>query len=435
MLNSIVLDVFIGLIFIFLLYSLLATILQEIIAKWFGLRSRMLQKGIRRMLEDQSNNTSITLVNAFVELYYNLIRFFVPFHRSKKNLTRAFFDYPSIKYLAESSWNSKPSYLDPGNFSQTIIYLLRGNQYDGTLPQMNLINDALFNRRQFQTVSGSNYSIDTETLNFLQKLYRDSNGDINKFKVLLENWFNDTMDRAAGWYKKQTQLILFLIGLTLAISFNVDTIAIYNLLAKDKTARDNLVQLAISSAPKYDSFINRLKQQSKPDTTYNTIKGGKAKKDTLKIKQTNYVSFNDIDSDLNNAKKLVQADVDKANSIAALGWPDKDSCKMYDSLKAEYICSCKNKSPDTANLKTKMNYYNSTYKCSGNPYQNSNTRLTGWLLTALAISLGAPFWFDLLNKFIQLRATGPKPQASDSNSPVAKGNNDNAGSSPINRVG
>ena len=28
----------------------------------------------------------------------------------------------------------------------------------------------------------------------------------------------------------------------------------------------------------------------------------------------------------------------------------------------------------------------------------------GWILTALAISLGAPFWFDLLNKFIVIRS-------------------------------
>lgn len=28
----------------------------------------------------------------------------------------------------------------------------------------------------------------------------------------------------------------------------------------------------------------------------------------------------------------------------------------------------------------------------------------GWLLTAFAISLGAPFWFDLLNKFIVIRS-------------------------------
>jgi hypothetical protein len=46
----------------------------------------------------------------------------------------------------------------------------------------------------------------------------------------------------------------------------------------------------------------------------------------------------------------------------------------------------------------------------------------GWLLTAFAVCLGAPFWFDVLNKFIVVRSTvkpreksgteGPKePQA------------------------
>src|SRR6185436_16022170 len=31
--------------------------------------------------------------------------------------------------------------------------------------------------------------------------------------------------------------------------------------------------------------------------------------------------------------------------------------------------------------------------------------LAGWLLTIFGISLGAPFWFDVLNKFIVVRAT------------------------------
>ena len=35
--------------------------------------------------------------------------------------------------------------------------------------------------------------------------------------------------------------------------------------------------------------------------------------------------------------------------------------------------------------------------------------LFGWLLTGLGVSLGAPFWFDLLNKVASLRAAGPKP--------------------------
>ena len=35
--------------------------------------------------------------------------------------------------------------------------------------------------------------------------------------------------------------------------------------------------------------------------------------------------------------------------------------------------------------------------------------LGGWLLTAIAVSLGAPFWFDMLNNFVNLRITGAKP--------------------------
>jgi hypothetical protein len=36
-------------------------------------------------------------------------------------------------------------------------------------------------------------------------------------------------------------------------------------------------------------------------------------------------------------------------------------------------------------------------------------KLIGLLLTAAALSLGAPFWFDLLSKFVRVRGTGPPP--------------------------
>ncbi|MCW3121752.1 MAG: hypothetical protein JWQ38_1244 [Flavipsychrobacter sp.] len=53
MFNNVALDVAIGLVFIFLVYSLLATTIQEMIARSFSLRGRMLVKGIRAMLEDR----------------------------------------------------------------------------------------------------------------------------------------------------------------------------------------------------------------------------------------------------------------------------------------------------------------------------------------------------------------------------------------------
>jgi hypothetical protein len=46
-------------------------------------------------------------------------------------------------------------------------------------------------------------------------------------------------------------------------------------------------------------------------------------------------------------------------------------------------------------------------------WQNEINRfsLIGWLITATAALFGAPFWFDLLQKFIRVRGTGPKPSA------------------------
>jgi len=42
-----------------------------------------------------------------------------------------------------------------------------------------------------------------------------------------------------------------------------------------------------------------------------------------------------------------------------------------------------------------------------------STHIPGWILTIIAVSLGAPFWFDTLNKIMSLRATGKAPVAEE----------------------
>jgi hypothetical protein len=39
-------------------------------------------------------------------------------------------------------------------------------------------------------------------------------------------------------------------------------------------------------------------------------------------------------------------------------------------------------------------------------------KIIGLSLTAIAVSLGAPFWFDVLNKLINIRSAGKKPERS-----------------------
>jgi hypothetical protein len=39
----------------------------------------------------------------------------------------------------------------------------------------------------------------------------------------------------------------------------------------------------------------------------------------------------------------------------------------------------------------------------------------GWLITGLAVSMGAPFWFETLNKLVNLRGAGANPSKTKSN--------------------
>jgi hypothetical protein len=51
------------------------------------------------------------------------------------------------------------------------------------------------------------------------------------------------------------------------------------------------------------------------------------------------------------------------------------------------------------------------------------TAILGWLLTALAGAIGAPFWFDQLSKIVTLRASGRSPDERD---PISKRTQDPA---------
>ena len=50
--NSVVLDVVIGLVFIYLIYSLFISIVGEMISNWLGMRARVLRQGITNLLTD-----------------------------------------------------------------------------------------------------------------------------------------------------------------------------------------------------------------------------------------------------------------------------------------------------------------------------------------------------------------------------------------------
>ena len=71
----------------------------------------------------------------------------------------------------------------------------------------------------------------------LSPLLDDAANDIDHFRRNVEVWFNDGMDRVAGWYKRHTTAWQAVIGFILAVALNVDALQIVRTLWDPRFAR------------------------------------------------------------------------------------------------------------------------------------------------------------------------------------------------------
>ncbi|WP_276482656.1 hypothetical protein [Paraflavitalea pollutisoli] len=416
---------FIGLIFIFLLYSLLATIFLELYATIFALRAKLLQKAIRRMLMDGAADADNLLGDLGRWLAAPFRRIFSKASETDKSAYTQFFDHPSIKYLGEGRIFRRPSYLHGHNFSQVMIDLLRGPGYDGrTTNESTLIRDAL---------EQDKLKLPSDTKRQLEMLFANSKQDASQFKHKLEDWFEEMMERTTGWYKRQTQFLLIIIGFILAWNFNVDTIAIAQILMKDDDARARIVDMAIAREKTYGAIIDSVGIKK-----VKVIKTYKNNGDTTAIEMvTDSVVFPGASKDyLDSTRQQLLKDAAEVQGILGLkGIPDHiDSTSC--NVKVHYLDSLLKLPMDTAAHANLVKLRAETYTCClkknahpSNPYQQSGPIVIffGWLITALAVSLGAPFWFDLLNKFVKLRGTGPQVSNTSAIDNGSKGNTTAAG--------
>jgi len=357
------LEIIISLAGIYLLYSLLGTIVQEFIAQICGLRARMLVKGIERMLDEVNPGSAIG--RFFRNPWVTVRRVLNP--SAFRTVTNAFYNQPAIIFLGKSSFFSKPSYLSGSSFSATLLRMLRGSNFNGTNSQINLIRESIVN---------NHLNLDPKTLQFLRDLLAESLNDIERFRAGLENWYNETMDRVSGWYKRQSQLILFFIGLVIAVIFNVDSIEIAGKLSKDNALRAQMVQYAGTLSDSYKSLPKDFNSSFNTGNPSDTTKQDTAL-DSINVKY--------------EFLKLIYKQADSVNNMLGLGWMHKDT-----------TVTAKKSLPATTDKKHYI--FNRTI-----PQHSFWKALLGWIITALAISLGAPFWFDLLNKITKLRSSGILP--------------------------
>src|SRR5215203_5949963 len=197
MFDNVAFEVVIGLVFIYLLYSLLVTILGEIISTFLGIRARLLRAAIERMLndgyyfklekeknaeeekEDPSDTKEFTWRRGPVLTQHPEFR---------KSFAGKFYDYPAIKYLGrietarkEKLILSKPSYISADYFADSLINFLADKGAGATL--MDKVGFCL----QFNT-----YHIQPNTRRQFINLY-ESSANMESYKANLMKWFNETM--------------------------------------------------------------------------------------------------------------------------------------------------------------------------------------------------------------------------------------------------
>ncbi len=253
---GVVLEVAIGLTFVWVLLSLITSQLQDWIASWLKWRSDMLEESLKSMLGDP--------------------------------LATEFYSHPLIKGLHTSGGTRKPSYIPNRQFAAVIVDLLlndksaKAKAVDKALVDKAL-NEAtetvgtaasqlVFNQLKTKIAqlkkSGDKQNlarvldtllIDIEQTGVLQKAAVDAAGysreEIEKqienarqgmveARKRMETWYDDAMERLSGAYKRRSNLAALIIGMSLALILNADSLAIADSLWRDPLLREALVAQA-----------------------------------------------------------------------------------------------------------------------------------------------------------------------------------------------
>jgi hypothetical protein len=285
--SSAVIDIAIGLILVYLVLSLICTIANETIANLVSLRAKTLRSGVEDLIDD-------------------------------KDLRKCFADHGLIVSAKVTSGRNGPSYLSGRSVALALLDSLNTGKSVPTVEDF---------------VSAIQKLPESNVKDALATAAAETKGDIHKLRAGVAAWFDDSMDRLSGIYKRRLHWISFAVGLFLAVLLNADTAVISKSLWADSAIRGQAVEMA------------------------NTIVKTQA-----------------------NPNKTTLAELEQDLRPMPLGW-------------------------DPAPGRLDAGWYKSWFGI----FEKS----IGWLMTALAITLGAPFWFDLLGKFMSLRTSGAKPPSDD----------------------
>jgi len=182
-------------------------------------------------------------------------------------------------------------------------------------------------------------------------------------RIGIETWFNDSMDRLSGTYKRRAQVVAFLIGLVLAVVLNVDSIYVATTLWTQSTLRQGLV----AEAQAYANQNSAVQTVSGPSAAIQSIQD-------LSFPFGWSLATYDTQGRACTIFPFIPGYAWGVPGHDSLGHP---TCGRLGNLPADLMAWL--------------------------------TKLLGFIITAAATAQGAPFWFDLLKKAVNMRSSGTNP--------------------------
>jgi hypothetical protein len=195
---------------------------------------------------------------------------------------------------------------------------------------------------------------DNRIKGLLKTFVTEARGDAAVFRKAVETQFNAVMDRASGWVKRRQQTVALIVSALLVIGANVDTVGLATSLASNPEARAAMVKTADELLTKAKANADQVKADAK------------ATKEMVEKATAQY----------NNARAAYEEATSITKSAGLqIGWKGwwTDNTTISDVL----------------------------------------AKVAGLLVSIFAVSLGAPFWFDMLQRFMQVRATGSREEAGE----------------------
>ena len=397
-----ILEVAIGLIFVWFLLSMLVSTVQEAISNIFQWRGKGLEAAIRGLLDDPEikNKLDITLGDKF-------------------------YDHPLIRNLSLDISKHRPSYIPTGQFAEVVFDLIiqagtsgsalkvaadraqseldalqekisqaAREEFEALIHAVQATEEAkIFSEataksldQQAQALIGKYPELEPAVLEVqsaltypplipqlgagiealaekspqLQKTMdilinraiqntRDADQALAKARQNIENWFDNSMQRLSGTYKRRVQLVAFTIGILVALILDVDSLSIAKTLWLDQSVRSLILSQAQTAV---QTGAQGLGQQS------------------------------------------VGQAIDQLDALQIpIGWTvisqDAAICKGYLGFNATR-CLFPGGLSDSANKLFKP---------------TAALSLLGILVTGIAAAQGAPFWFDLLSRLVNLKAS------------------------------